>query len=423
MNAEKYKCVLIIVDGLGDLPVASLGGKTPLEAAYTPNMDRLAAAGWYGLVDPIGPGTTPNTHSGAGILLGMPAAQADQLARGPVEAAGAGRVLRAGEVALRANFASIKPAAGGFVVTDRRAGRITQGAAELSVALGHVDLGDGVQAEFLSTDQHRGVLVLSGKDLDAAISDTDPGDEKIPAPLLSCQALQSTARKTAAKVNSFITIAHHLLQDHPVNIARMAAGRPPANGVITRGAGARVAMPNVIRQMGLSAVLVSACNTVRGLARIFDFELISDARFTATADTDIAAKIQTALAALQHHDMAFVHLKAADICAHDRQPEAKRDFLERLDVAMTPLLRQDCMIALSADHTTDSNTGMHASNPVPTLLFSPRPGPGGAGIKFGETACRNGTMERQTSGEFLQRVLSAMVGRSSSPVAAVPAAV
>lgn len=407
MSAEKYKCILLIVDGLGDLPVTMLGGKTPLEAARTPNMDFLAVTGMYGLVDPIGPGTTPNTHSGAGILLGMPAVQADTLARGPVEAAGAGRALQAGELALRANFASINPVSGGFVVTDRRAGRITQGAAELSACLAHLDLGDGVLAEFRSTDQHRGVLVLAGDDLDAAISDTDPGDDKIPAPLLSCQALQSRARKTAAKVNTFIAMAHHLLQDHPVNIARAAAGMPLANGVITRGAGAWVAMPNIIRQMGLSAALVSACNTVRGLGRIFDFEVISDTRFTAAADTDIAAKIQAALAALQRHDLVFVHVKAADICAHDRQPVAKRDFLQRLDRALAPLLRQGIMIALSADHSTDSNSGMHTPDPVPTLLCLPHTGPGGAGLKFGEAACRNGTMPRQTSGEFLQRVLAA----------------
>ncbi len=413
MSAEKYKCILMIVDGLGDLPVATLGGKTPLEAAHTPNMDFLAAAGMYGLVDPIGPGTTPNTHSGAGILLGMPAAQADTLARGPVEAAGAGRALQAGELALRANFASVKPVSGGFVITDRRAGRITQGAAELSTCLAHLDLGDGVLAEFRSTDQHRGVLVLAGDDLDAAISDTDPGDERIPAPLLSCQALQSRARKTAAKVNTFIAMAHHLLQDHPVNIARTAVGRPLANGVITRGAGAWVAMPNIIRQMGLSAALVTACNTVRGLGRIFDLEVISDTRFTAAADTDIAAKVQAALAALQRHDLVFVHVKAADICAHDRQPVAKRDFLQRLDRALAPMLRQGIMIALCADHTTDSNSGIHTPDPVPTLLCLPHTGSGGAGLKFGEATCRNGTMPRQTSGEFLQRVLAAMLSPST----------
>jgi len=398
--------VLIIVDGLGDRPIPMFGGKTPLEAARTPNLDLLAAAGIHGLVDPIGPGITPNTHSGAGILLGMPPETADDLKRGPVEAAGAGRELQEGEVALRANLASVRPAFGGFVVTDRRAGRISEGTAELSAVLSHVDLGEGVVAEFRSTDQHRGVVVLSGPGLDSEITDTDPGEEEMPAPLLRCQALRFSASATAAKVNQFVKAAHELLEDHPVNRARVAAGRPPANGLITRGAGARSTVQNIIKQKGLSAALISGCNTVRGLGTIFGFDVIRDARFTATAETDIDAKIQAALQALESHDLAFVHLKAPDICAHDRRPEAKRHFLERMDKSLAPLLQRSISVALSADHTTDSNSGMHTADPVPSVFYSPRMGPGIAGIKFGEQACRSGTMERTTSGEFLQEVLS-----------------
>jgi len=406
MNDKKHPCIVIIVDGLGDRPVAPLGGKTPLEAARTPHLDLLAAAGSYGLVDPVGPGVTPNTHSGAGILLGLPAENANDLRRGPVEAAGAGRELKTGEIALRVNFASVKPAFGGFIVTDRRAGRISAGTEELGALLRNVDLGDGVRAEFRSTDQHRGVVVLSGKDLDAAISDTDPGDEEMPAPLLRCQALRFSAKTTADKINKMIKVTHELLQDHPVNAARVAAGRPPANGLITRGAGTQVSIGNIISQAGLSAAVVSGCNTVRGLARIFGFEVISDARFTATSATDIEAKVGAALEASKRHDVAFIHFKAPDICAHDRMPLAKRNFLERMDKAFAPLMKEAITVALSADHTTDSNSGLHTADPVPSLLYSPRMGPGIAGIKFGETACQNGTMERQTSAEFLKRVLS-----------------
>jgi len=405
-DQRKDPCVLIIVDGLGDRPNPKLGGKTPLEAARTPNLDLLAAAGVYGLVDPIGPRITPNTHSGAGILMGMPAGEADQLKRGPVEAAGAGRELKEGEVALRANFASVKPAFGGFLVTDRRAGRITKDTAELCAALNPIELENGVVAEIRSTDQHRGVLVLSGPGLDADISDTDPGDEEMPAPLLRCHALRPSAAKTAASVNALVKAAYDVLRDHPVNVARQAAGKPPANGLITRGAGAAVSPKNIIRQMGLNALVISGCNTVRGLAKVFGFDVLSDARFTATVATDVEAKIHGAIEALSSYDVVFVHIKAPDICAHDRQPEAKRNFIERLDKAMAPLLKQPIAVALSADHTTDSNSGLHTSDPVPSIFYSPRMGPGIAGIKFGETACRNGKMERQTSGEFLQQVLS-----------------
>ena len=137
MTVSHHKCALLIIDGLGDLPVPELDGKTPLEAAYTPVLDRLASGGLYGLVDPIIPGEIPNTHSGAGMLLGLLPEQAGRLKRGPVEASGAGRVLKAGEIAIRANFATLETRDEALWVTDRRAGRITAGTDELAaVAVG-----------------------------------------------------------------------------------------------------------------------------------------------------------------------------------------------------------------------------------------------------------------------------------------------
>ena len=411
MSNVRYKCVLFIVDGLGDLPVESLAGQTPLEAAYTPALDRLAAAGWYGLVDPIGQGAQPNTHSGAGLLLGLEPAELQKLMRGPVEAEGVGRVLKAGDVALRANFAQVKTSFGELVVLDRRAGRITEGARELAAVLRHVDLGDRVVAEFQSTHQHRGVLVLSGEGLDPGVSDTDPGDQELPAPVLECMALSPAARKTAEKIKLYLRLANGLLQSHPVNIARSLAGKPPANGIITRGAGSREVLHNVIRQQGLSAAVVSGCNTVCGLGRMFGFEVISNPGFTGGVDTDIDGKIHAALDALQRNDMAFVHFKAPDVCAHDRQPAAKRDFLERMDMALTPLFNEKTIIALAADHSTDSNSGLHTAHPVPALIYSPDHRAGREDLNFSERSCLNGSMNRQNSSDFLQKVLAAMKGQ------------
>lgn len=409
-------CIFIIVDGLGDLPVPALGNLTPLEAARTPILDRLASAGLYGQVDPVGEGITPSTDSGTGMLLGMLPGDAERLKRGPVEASGARLPLAAGDVALRANFASLEATPGGYLVTDRRAGRIRRRAAELGALIRRLDLGDGVVSTFQPTEQHRGVLILSGPGLDPAISGTDPGDVPLPVLLPDCHALRPTARKTAAKINLFTRLAHELLATHPVNAARAAAGKPVANGVITRGAGAPVALENVITRRGVSAAVVTGCTTVQGLGRLFDFDVITDPRFTADVDTDLEAKIQAGLAALERHDLCFLHIKAPDICAHDRQPDAKRRFIERLDAAMAPLLNRDIVTALAADHSTDSNTGLHTADPVPALVHVPGarlgqgprtvdPGAPGA-LKFGEEACRLGTLTRQTSAAFLQGVLA-----------------
>ena len=166
----------MILDGLGDLPTAQLGGKTPLEAADTPVLNRLASAGRYGLVDPIGPGIVPNTHSGCGVLFGVLPEDVANLKRGPVEASGAGRPLQPGEIALRTNFATLEATDAGLRIADRRAGRIDADTEALASELRKVDLGDGITAELHPTDQHRCVLIVSGPGLSPAISDTDPGD-------------------------------------------------------------------------------------------------------------------------------------------------------------------------------------------------------------------------------------------------------
>jgi len=404
------KAIVLIVDGMGDLPVPELHGKTPLEAAFTPNLDRLAAAGRYGQIDPIAPGITPNTDSGTGMLMGMQPEHADLLRRGPVEAAGAGCVLSDGDVAMRANFASVSLSDGRLMVTDRRAGRVEQDVPALMEALWAIKTPGDIVLQLRATDQHRAVLVLTGENLDANISDTDPGDEILPAPLLRAEALQPRAQRTAHTLNQFLQSVHEVLQPLDLNHQRTLQGKLPANALITRGAGAARTIGNVIPRAGLTAAVVSGCNTVRGLGCMFGFDIIQDQRFTAKRDTDIDAKIHAAIAALHEHDIVFVHLKAPDLFAHDREPFGKMEVLERFDAALAPLMNQQIIIACAADHSTDSNTGKHTSDPVPSLLYTPSKTLPLNGVKFGESACRNGSMQRQSSSAFLQRVLDLMHG-------------
>jgi 2,3-bisphosphoglycerate-independent phosphoglycerate mutase len=410
MTSARRKALVLIIDGLGDLPVAALGGLTPLEAARTPNLDRLAAGGRYGLVDPILPGEVPNTDSGVGLLLGLAPEQASRLKRGPVEAAGAGRPLREGEIAVRANFATLQESAAGLLVLDRRAGRITCDTGQLAALVNGLEVGVGLRAEFRSTDQHRGVLILSGPGLDPEVSDTDPGDSAGPVQLLQCRARRPAAQATAAAINAFVGEAHRRLRGHAVNRRREEAGKPPANGIITRGAGAWFRPDNILPGLGLKAAVVSGCNTVLGLARLFDFDTLQEPGFTASLDTDLPGKIAAATAAFSSHDIVYVHVKGPDLCAHDRLPLAKRDFLERLDSALAPLVAGPAILALTSDHTTDSNTGMHTADPVPSLIHVPgeQKAGGAAAVTFGESACRDGTLPRQRSHQFLACVLAHM---------------
>jgi 2,3-bisphosphoglycerate-independent phosphoglycerate mutase len=409
------KGALLIIDGLGDLPSPSLGRRTPLEAADTPVLNRLASAGACGLLDPIGQGILPSTHSGAGMLLGLPPDQVDRLSRGPVEACGRGLDLRPGDIAMRVNFATLEESPDGCLVLDRRAGRIRHGADELAAALADIDLGDGVSMVLKATEQHRAVLVLSGPGLDARITDTDPGDCALPARLPQCRALDPAAGQTAGLVNRLSELARERLASHPVNRAREAAGRPPANGIIMRGAGQVMPLDSIVIQRGFSASLIAGCNTVKGLGRLLGFRVVDDQRFTADLDTDLDAKVSATLLELERADLAVMHIKAPDICAHDRKPRAKRDFLARIDLSLAPLARAGVAIAVAADHTTDSNTGKHTPDPVPSLIFDPRTagGSGGDGLKFGEAACRQGTLPRYCSHEFLQVFLEHLADSQS----------
>jgi len=410
LNHRFRKTAVLILDGLGDLPVAALGGRTPLEAADTPVMNRLASLGWYGLVDPEMCGKVPSTHTGCGMLLGVPPVEMSRMKRGPVEASGAGRILASGDIAVRANFSTLEPHEGGLRVIDRRAGRITANTRELAAVLKNVDLGDGISADLVPTDQHRCVLVLEGSGLDPHVSDTDPGDRGMPGFVRTCEPKTAAAGRTAEKINRFVNIANERLSEHPANRARMRAGLLPANGVITRGAGAAMAPDNIVRDRGISAALVAGCNTVIGLAKTLGFEVISQTGFTADAHTDLQEKMDAAVAAFERHDLVYIHIKAPDLFAHDRDPGGKMGFLERIDSAVRTLEQAGLMIVLSADHSTDSNTGAHTADPVPALLYDPLAFKEGAAreVKFGERACASGNMPRQTGHSLLLRLLDRM---------------
>jgi len=407
--------VFVILDGLGDLPVPALGGRTPLEAAATPNLDRLAATGRFGLVDPIAEGVVPNTHTGVGLLLGLHPDQAPRLSRGPVEAAGAGYSLGPGDIAFRANLATLERRGERFYVVDRRAGRITADAAELAAGLRDIDLGDGVTGHFVATDQHRGALVFSGEGLGAAVSDTDPGDRRAPDWLRPCVAREPGSQRTADKVNALIAATFERLRAHPVNARRIAAGKLPATAVITRGAGAWAAFDPVLRGRDCDAAVVAGCNTVLGLARMFGMAVITREGFTASVDTDVEGKFAAARAALEEHALVYVHVKAPDLFSHDFKPEGKQAFIERVDRALGQLAGSGALIALAADHSTDSNTGAHTADPVPVLIHDPARAHAGPAVRFGESACRaDGNLPRQTGHAFLTRVLDALQPASSS---------
>jgi len=479
----KRRGLVFILDGLGDRPCALLGGQTPLQAAPTPTLDRLARRGVTGLMDPLSPGATVDTHTGVGILFGLSAEDGAHLRRGPVEAAGAGVDAQPGDIFLRANFATVEAGADAPKrrILDRRAGRIRAGVDELCAALRGLEVGDGgagrIVADLFPATQHRAVARLRGVGcaLSAQVTDTDPGGEAIARGVLAAGARQpsieaaavaaASARacadapaRTARAINRFTARAHAILDAHPVNATRAAAGLPVANAVILRSAGRHVALRSRLTARGLRVAVVAGETTVLGLGKLLDFTTVTDARFTSLPDTDIAAKLRAGAAALAAHDLVFVHLKGSDTAAHDRDPRLKSAFIARFDRALAALdggrldrgdgdrgdgdrgdgdrgdgdpgdgdrgdgdpgdgdrgdgdpggrrlSLREMVIGVCADHATDSNTGAHNADPVPALLATP--GDGGAGGAYNETACARGALGRLTAAAYIDHVIEAL---------------
>lgn len=407
--SDQRKGLLLILDGVGDRPHILLDGKTPLEQARTPLMDNLLVQGQCGMMDPVLPGIPVSTHTGTAILMGMAWVDAARLQRGPVEAMGIDLGTQQDDLILRCNFAHLSSEGEQLIIEDRRAGRIFDQTDQLTALLQDIPLPYGIQAHTCPATQHRVTLRLRGKNLSTKITDTDPGTG-CHVPLETCLPTDPNdpaACQTAEAVNRFIQVAHQRLDSHPINKKRAEKGLIPANGLITRGAGHPEQSESLVRHLGLKSVLISSEATVTGVGKMLGYKTINDPSFTADSDTDIEAKMNAAAAALQDHDFVVLHIKGTDICAHDLDPQAKCDLIERIDTALERINHPELIIAITGDHSTDSTTGRHTGDPVPSLISGP-------GIRrdnckqYGESTCMQGGMGRINGTGFLASMLDAM---------------
>ncbi len=364
------RVLLMVCDGLGDRPMEPLSGQTPLQAARKPNLDWFVARGACGLLDLIGPGIRPGSDTAHLALFGYDPFEV-YTGRGPFEAAGVGLEVREGDVALRCNFATRDERG---IIVDRRAGRIREGTRELAEALTNLTL-EGVEVLFKEGTEHRAALLLRGEGLDPRVTDGDPHAPGVPPAEVA--ALAPEAEKTARVVNAFVNRAHEVLPQHPVNEDRAERGRPAANAVLTRGAGRFPSIPPVGERWGLRFAAIAGVALIRGICRAVGMEVLEVAGATGGLDADLEAKVEAALDAMETYDVVVAHVKAMDIAGHDREPELKRDLVERIDDSLGILrkgLRENWIVALTGDHTTSSATGEHTGDPVPLLVF-------GAGVR------------------------------------------
>ena len=373
----------VVLDGLGGMAGADRG--TELEEANTPNLDRLAAAGATGLLEPVGPGITPGSGPGHLALFGYDPLTFE-LGRGALSAAGLGFTLEPGDVAARGNLCTIDDDG---VVVDRRAGRIVDDLAREVVAT----LQDGVRVEgaevfFRHERGHRVLVVLRGDGLDPRVSDTDPQATGVRP--LEARPLDPAAARTAKAVAGITRQARELL-----------LARDDANGLLLRGFDTLRALPSFTARTAMRAAAIAVYPMYRGLASILGFAVIGP-----PADLDDAIRM------LADHreaaDYVFLHYKDTDAAGEDGDFEAKVAAIERLDAAVPSIVeagRAD-VIAVTGDHATPSQMAAHSWHPVPVLVHGGRISRDEVD-RFGERWCATGGLGFRPTMTLLPQLMAA----------------
>ena len=385
------KIVLLVLDGVGDLPNPAHGMKTPLEAARTPNLDALAPASAQGRLTPVLPGVTPGSGPGHLGLFGYDPITT-VVGRGVLEALGAGIELRPDDVAARANFCTVDASG---IVTDRRAGRITS---EVCAAL--VERLRSACARIEDVDVlleagkgHRFVAVFRGPGLGGEVSDADPHKEGKPIPDARPLAGGAGAEKTARIVNAWTRLA-----------ARALAGEHPANAALMRGLSERPSLPGYLERFKLRAAAIAAYPMYRGVAQLAGMEVM------VPAGEGAAEAIAHAASRWKDFDYFFLHVKGTDMAGEDGNFEGKVAVIESADAALPALLalRPDAL-CVTGDHSTPVPMKGHSWHPVPALVHGANCFADGFG-RFHEKNARGGSLGTLASRELIG-VLLANAGR------------
>ncbi|MEM3079987.1 MAG: 2,3-bisphosphoglycerate-independent phosphoglycerate mutase [Thermoproteota archaeon] len=404
----KMKGIMVICDGMGDRPHSEHGGMTPLEAADTPNMDAMADEGLVGFMDVVAPGVPPGSDVAHLSLFGYDPHEY-YTGRGGFEAVGAGLSLSPGDVAFRCNFATVDD---DLTVMDRRAGRIKEDADKLMPAIRGFRLDvEGLTYEFHHTVEHRGVLVFRGKNLSRHVSDTDP--HKVGERILKSTPLEpeEAAERTAEALNQFTLKSFEALKDHPVNLKRIQEGKPPANIILSRGAGTLPTLQTIPQKYGVKASAIAAVALVRGICKVVGMELINVPGATGGLDTNYSAKAEAALKSIKENDLTILHVKATDVASHDGDFEEKRRAIEKIDEMIGVIRREvrgsNVFVAVTADHTTPIAVRDHMGDPVPFLLWGPGVFRSGVG-RFCERTARKGNAGRMRGPDLIHELLNYM---------------
>ena len=364
------KYVVVLCDGMADYPVPALGGKTPMMVAKKPHIDALAAKAEVGLVRTVAPGLKPGSDVANMSVLGFDPHRF-YTGRSPLEAASIGIDMKDSDVSLRTNLVTLSDKGEPFadkVIEDYCADDISTEEARQLIEAVQAAFGGG-KYDFYTGVSYRHCLIWHGGTTELG-NMTPPHDitGKVIGPHLSTAA-------TAKPLLEMMEKSFDLLKDHPVNKARVAAGRRPANCIWLWGEGKRPALRPFEALYGIKGGMVSAVDLLKGIANCAGMEVAEVPGATGYIDTDFEGKAKAALDLLTRNDLVYVHFEAPDECGHRNEPENKVKAIEMIDSRVLPILEkgleqyEDYKILLLPDHPTPIVTRTHASDPVPYLLY------------------------------------------------------
>jgi 2,3-bisphosphoglycerate-independent phosphoglycerate mutase len=367
------KLALVVLDGLGDIATREQNYLTPLEAAATPNLDRLAKDSAQGRMIPAAPGITPGSGPGHLGLFGYDPLEF-QVGRGVIEALGLGVELQPGDVCARANFATLDAKG---VVTDRRAGRIPTETCEKLCGLLAAKIkaiGD-TQVIIRAGKEHRFVVVFRGKGLEGPLTDADPNREGFAIPTVKPRDPKNLKQKKMAKlIAEFYTAALPLL-----------AEERPANGFLMRGIAHQPEIPLFEERYRLKPACLAVYPMYKGLAQLVGMTKIEGPQ-------TIQEQFERYLAEYDRYDFFFIHYKYTDKYGEDGNFAAKKKAIEDLDAALPILLRKKPdVLVLTGDHSTPCALKGHSWHPQPVLIHSATSGSDKLD-RFTETGANSGSL-------------------------------
>jgi len=418
----------VCLDGLGDDPHPALDGRTPLEAAATPNLDALAAHGRTGTVITVGPGIAPESDIGVFGILGYDPSE-EHPGRGVLEAMGIGMDFADGDLAYRVNFATCDWPD----ILDRRVGRdlSSDEAHALAAEVNEQLRLPGATFELAATIEHRGALVIRSTEgpLSANVTNTDPAYrreghlgvalEAFEPLVVTSTALDDTleAARAAELTNAFVEGAAAILDASPVNATRRERASMPGNLILTRDAGDhRPRLQSIRDRFGWGWGCFVEMPVERGISLALGMDAVDAPRldaagFGAAAEEAYAVWADLAIQALDAYQALYVHIKGPDIPAHDGRADDKRQVIEAIDRAffgeVVPRLPPRTVVGVLADHATSCARKAHTADPVP-LILAGGPFTSDGTTAYSERACADGSLGELRGVDVLRTVRTAL---------------